>query len=299
MNNVKNVFNIRDLENLSGIKAHTIRIWEKRYNILEPMRTGTNIRYYDIASLQKLLNITTLHTYGYKISAISKMNPEKIPVLVKEILSNKSLSGHVLNNFKLAMMNFDQNLFSTTYSSLLNQKSFREIFYEFFIPLLKEIGILWQTDTITPAHEHFISNLIKQKLVANLEILMLEPPTKTDRIYVLYLPDNEIHEIGLMFLNYELVLNGYKCIYLGESVPMNSLKDVKKYFNNITFLTFMTVEPAMDEINSYVDRITAEVINDRETKLHMLGHNTKFINEDKLNKNIRVFESIEQFTDSL
>lgn len=299
MNNVKNVFNIRDLENLSGIKAHTIRIWEKRYNILEPMRTDTNIRYYDISNLQKLLNITTLHTYGYKISAISKMKPEKIPVLVKEILSNKSLAGHVLNNFKLAMMNFDQALFLSTYNALLGNKSFREIFYEFFIPLLNEIGMLWQTNTITPAHEHFISFLIKQKLATNIEKLLLEPPVKTERTYVLFLPDNEIHEIGLMFLNYELCLNGYKCIYLGESVPISSLKDIKKYFNNITFLTFITVEPGMEEINNYIDRIKAEVINDDSTILNLLGNNTKFIREEKYTDNVKVFSSIENFTENL
>ena len=139
MNIVKNTFNIKDLENLTGIKAHTIRIWEKRYNVLEPMRTDTNIRYYDINNLQKLLNISTLHNFGYKISTISKMPPEKLPVLVKEILSKNNITDHVLNNFKLAMMNFDQALFLNTYNSLLQEKSFKEIFYSFFIPLLKEI----------------------------------------------------------------------------------------------------------------------------------------------------------------
>ena len=137
MNNIKTIFSIRDLENLSGIKAHTIRIWEKRYNVLEPMRTDSNIRYYDIDNLQKLLNITLLHNHGYKISKISKLSDEGIPVLVREIISQKSARHHAINAFKMAMINFDQQLFANTYSSLLGEKSFRDIFYQVFIPLLE------------------------------------------------------------------------------------------------------------------------------------------------------------------
>ena len=195
MNNIKNIFSIKDLENLSGIKAHTIRIWEKRYNVLEPMRTETNIRMYDLASLQKLLNITLLHNHGYKISKISKYPPEKIPFLVREIISEKSAKHHAINAFKMAMMNFDQTQFFTTFNTLLSEKSFREVFYEVFIPLMTEIGLLWQTNTISPAHEHFISYLIKQKLLINTEKVQILQPTKTDKVFVLYLPMNEIHEL--------------------------------------------------------------------------------------------------------
>jgi DNA-binding transcriptional MerR regulator len=193
MNIVKNTFSIKDLENLSGIKAHTIRIWEKRYNILEPMRTETNIRLYDLENLQKLLNITLLHNYGYKISKISKFPKDKIPSLVNEIITEKSAKSHAISSFKMAMMNFDQTLFFKTYNDLLSEKSFREIFYEVFIPLIQEIGLLWQTDTITPAHEHFISYLIKQKVLINTEELQLKEPIKNDKIFILYLPLNEIH----------------------------------------------------------------------------------------------------------
>ena len=164
MNNVKNVFSIKDLENLSGIKAHTIRIWEKRYNILEPMRTDTNIRLYDLKNLQKLLNIVLLHDYGYKISRIAKYKEDEIPEIVNTIISKKSAKSHAIANFKMAMINFDQTLFFNTYDKLLSEKSFREVFFEVFIPLMNEIGLLWQTDTVTPAHEHFITYLIKQKL---------------------------------------------------------------------------------------------------------------------------------------
>lgn len=298
MNNIKSVFNIKDLENLSGVKAHTIRIWEKRYNILAPMRTDTNIRVYDIENLQKLLNITTLHSFGYKISTISKLPPEKLPIMVKEVLSNKSMSGHVLNSFKMAMMNFDQSLFLNTYNTVLQEKSFREIFYDYFLPLLDEIGYLWQTNTITPAHEHFVSYLIKQKLASNTEKLILQPPVKTENTYVLYLPMNEIHELGLMFLNYELLLNGYKTIFLGESVPISSLADVKKYFDNIIFVTYITVSPAQDEVNSYIDELKKEILQSN-ISLHVLGRNGKFIRNETLSDKVQVFDSIRDYIEKL
>jgi len=299
MNTPKNVFTIKDLENLSGIKAHTIRIWEKRYNILEPMRTDTNIRVYDMHSLQKLLNICALHSFGYKISSIAKLAEEKIPVMVREILSNKTLNSHVLNNFKLAMMNFDQTLFFNTYNSLLNEKSFREIFYGCFIPLLEEIGVLWQTDTITPAHEHFISSLVKQKIAANTEKIQATPPTKTDRVYALYLPQGEVHEIGLMLLNYELILNGYKAIYIGPNVSIAGVKDVKNYFDNVTYITYITLEPNSTEVNRYIETMTKEVLNDNQTELYVFGRTSASIDTDKLNHKIKTFTNIKDFADLL
>jgi DNA-binding transcriptional MerR regulator len=151
INNIKTVFSIKDLENLSGIKAHTIRIWEKRYNILEPMRTDTNIRLYNLTSLQKLLNITLLHEYGYKISKIATFPEEKIPQLVREIISMKNSQNYAINSFKMAMMNFDQELFFNTFDWLISEKSFQQVFKEHFLPLLKELGLLWQSQTISPA----------------------------------------------------------------------------------------------------------------------------------------------------
>ena len=296
MNNVKSIFSIKDLENLSGIKAHTIRIWEKRYGVLEPMRTDTNIRLYDLESLQKLLNITLLHNHGYKISKISQFPSDKIPQIVREIISNKSVKSHAISSFKMAMMNFDQTLFFNTYDSLLSEKMFRDIFYEVFIPLMEELGLLWQTDTIGPAHEHFITYLIKQKLLINTEKLQLQEPTKNDKIFVLYLPPNEIHELGLMYLNYELLFHGYKTIYLGESVPTSSLKDVYKYFENITFVSYLTVEPNKDHIKDYIDSLKKEILIDSNTKLWLIGKMVEEIDTNMLNENITVYKSIKEMT---
>ena len=298
MNNVKNVFSIKDLENLSGIKAHTIRIWEKRYDVLQPMRTDTNIRTYDLASLQKLLNITLLHNYGYKISKISEYPQDKIPELVREIVSTKSAKSHAISDFKMAMMNFDQVLFFKTYDDLLSKKTFKEVFYEVFIPLMSEIGFLWQSDTISPAHEHFITYLIKQKLLINTEKLQILEPTRDDKVFVLYLPYDEIHELGLMYLNYEILSNGYKSVYLGESVPTESLKDLKRYFNNIIYISYITVAPNKDEINDYVSTINNEIL-DETSEIWYIGRITEFINKSKLKPNSKIFSSIAALVDEL
>ena len=299
MNNVKNVFSIKDLENLSGIKAHTIRIWEKRYNVLEPMRTDTNIRLYDLQSLQKLLNITLLHNHGYKISKISKFPAEQIPSIVREIISEKSVKSHAINAFKLAMMNFDQTLFINTYDNLLSQRSFKEIFYDVFMPLMSEIGLLWQSDTISPAHEHFITYLIKQKLLINTEKLQYTEPIKNERIFVLFLPVNEIHELGLMYLNYEFILNGYKTIYLGESVPTNSLIDVLKYFDNLTFVSYLTVEPDKNEVNKFVRDITKDILIGDSTELWLIGRMTQEINISDLDAKVKIFNSIQEMASEM
>ena len=298
MNNVKNVFSIKDLENLSGIKAHTIRIWEKRYNVLEPTRTDTNIRLYDLASLQKLLNITLLHNHGYKISKISKYPPEKIPQLVREIVSDKSAKSHAISAFKMAMMNFDHTKFFSTYNTLLAEKSFREVFYEVFIPLMTELGLLWQSDTITPAHEHFLSYLIKQKLLINTEKVQVLEPTKRDKVFVLYLPMNEIHELGIMYLNYEILDHGYKTIYLGESVPTDSLNDLNKYFDNIIFVSYMTVQPDKEHVNDYVKEIQQTVLKD-DSEIWLIGRMVDEIKPSTLNSATRVFGSIADLVDAL
>lgn len=295
---MKNVFSIKDLENLSGIKAHTIRIWEKRYNVLQPMRTDTNIRLYDLPSLQKLLNITLLHDHGYKISKIASYSEEKIPELVREITSSINAKNHAISSFKVAMMNFDQELFFNTYNWLVAEKSFKEIFHQVFIPLMNELGLLWQTDTISPAHEHFVSCLIKQKLVVNIEKLQAMKPTRTDKIFVLSLPMNEIHELGLMYLNYEILLKGYKAIYLGESMPIENLKDLKKHFDSIVFLSYLTVQPDRGIINEYVDEMEQQLL-DSTTSLWFIGRLVEFIKMEKRDERISIFNSISDLVDKL
>jgi DNA-binding transcriptional MerR regulator len=299
MNNVKKSFSIRDLENLSGIKAHTIRIWEKRYDLLSPERTRTNIRTYSLASLQKLLNVTLLYNTGYKISKIAKIPERNIPLMVREIVAENSATDHSINAFKLAMINFDQTLFMSTYNALLNERSFREIFKDIFIPLLNELGMLWQTDTISPAHEHFISGLIKQKILINTEKLQHIEPVKKDKVFVPFLPENEIHDIGLLYLNYEIVLRGYQSIYLGQTVPLENLRDVMDYFDDLYFISYLTVVPGKDRIRGYIEDFSTIANDHPNPNLWLMGRQTRHLADNNLPDFVKIFTSLEQVVERL
>ncbi|MBT8311139.1 MAG: MerR family transcriptional regulator [Flavobacteriaceae bacterium] len=299
MNNVKSNFSIKDLENLSGIKAHTIRIWEKRYNLLQPNRTETNIRYYNLANLQKLLNVTFLYNHGYKISKIAKLGEGRIPQVVNEIVAESSAKGAAINSFKMAMLNFDQTLFFNTYNGLLKEKSFREIFYDVFIPLLTEMGLLWQTDTITPSHEHFISAMIKQKILVNTEKLQMTRPKNKSKTFVLYLPDNEVHELGLMYINYEILLHGYHAIFLGQSIPVESLKDLLPLYDDLIFVSYFTVRPTKDDIHDYLEDFNKQILSNNGEELWLLGKMLKELDESALPKKIKAFHSIVEFVEKL
>lgn len=292
MNRVKQHFSIKDLENLSGIKAHTIRIWEKRYNLLVPNRTDTNIRYYSLNNLQKLLNIVLLYENGYKISKIAKIAEEKIPLLARELVSDSATKSHYINAFKIAMINFDRVLFSDTYNELAADTSFRDIFHNVFIPLLRELGLLWQTHTIAPSHEHFITNLIKQKIVTNTEKLSALKPVKRHKTYVLYLPEDEIHEIGLLYLNYEIMFKGYHTIYLGQAVPIESLKSITLHYSDIIFISYFTVEPNKYKIAKYIADFDQQINTEKSHQLWILGRQISHLTHAP--SFVRTFEAIEQ-----
>ncbi len=291
MNNIKQIFSIKDLENLCGVKAHTIRIWEKRYNLLSPNRTETNIRTYNLKSLQKLLNVTYLVNSGYKISRISKLDEQQINEYVRSIVSDNSTKNQAINSFKIAMLNYDLELFLGTYEQLESKRNFRQIFTDVFIPLLKEIGLLWQTNTISPSHEHFITNLIKQKLLLNIEKLQYSKPTKKDKAFVLFLPENEIHELGLLYVNYEILLHGYKAIYLGPSIPLDSLPNMLSFHEETVFVSYFTIKPEKDNISSYVEDFNKIVCVEKTNEFWMLGKQIMHINKT-IEQNHRYFNTI-------
>lgn len=299
MNNIKVNFSIKDLENLTGIKAHTIRIWEKRYNLLSPNRSDTNIRNYSLLSFQKLLNISFLNNNGFKISKIAELDEEQIPIKVREIASRAKVEDHAINALKMAMISFDQVLFYSTYNNLLENKTFSEIFYSVFLPLLNEIGLLWQTNTITPAHEHFLTVHMKQKILLNTERLQLLEPKPVSKTFVLYLPDNEIHDIGLLFINYQLRGKGYHTIFLGESVPMESLTDLLDFFDEITFVSYFTVYPLVQEIPDYIKKFNELLLKKDNTKLFLLGKQLSDIQLNNLYPKTTIFNSIENLIKDL
>lgn len=299
MNNIKESFSIRDLENLSGIKAHTIRIWEKRYNLLHPERTDTNIRTYSTSSLQKLLNIALLYNNGYKISKIAKIPEKDIPEKVNEIHRNTNGENQIINTIKLAMLNYDQAQFLRTYDTLLSKKSFREVFHSIFIPLLTELGLLWQTDTITPAQEHFITGLIKQKIITNTEKIQTIDPVRKDRVFVLFLPENEIHDIGLLYINYELVSKGFRTIYLGPTVPLQNLSSLMGIFENATFVSYFTIMPEPNKIKNYVDDFITQAKPYNISGFWIFGRQAEHLKGEDIPKTVKVFTSIKEAVDEL
>lgn len=299
MNNIKSSFSIKDLEKFTGIKAHTIRIWEKRYNLLEPERTDTNIRTYSLENLQKLLNISYLNSNGYKISKIAKLKNEQIQATVNEISKKTNILNPAINELKLAMLNFDLEQFYDTYRKLQSEKSFKDIFYDVFIPLLSEIGTLWQTDIITPAHEHFITTLIRQKIILNTELIQMDYKPVPNKTFVLYLPENEIHELGLMFINYEVISHGYQSIFLGQSVPIDNLVDLIDLNSEIIFISYFTINPEAENIKAYLEEFHEKILSHGNSKFWILGRMIEFIEPKTLPKTIITFNSIEDLVKTL
>ena len=299
MNNIKSSFSIKDLENLTGIKAHTIRIWEKRYHLLEPERSDTNIRTYNLENLQKLLNVSYLNNNGYKISKIADLKKEEIQNSINEIAKKNNIQNPAIKDFKLAMLNFDQAKFYEIYRSLSKDKSFKEVFYEVFIPLLTEIGMLWQTDIINPAHEHFLTTFIRQKILVNTELLQAELKSTSNKSFVLYLPDNEIHELGLMFINYELVSKGFQTIFLGQSIPIENLKDITNINKEVIFISYFTIKPEKDDLLSYIEEFQNKILSNSNIKLWILGYMIEHLDVKKLPKNITTFKTIEELVKEL
>lgn len=295
---IKTSFSIKDLENLSGVKAHTIRIWEKRYKLLEPERSDSNIRTYDLHNLQKILNVSVLNNHGLKISNIAKFNEDELRSKVKEITVKENENSIAVNDLKLAMLNFDQSLFENTYNKLLARNSFRDVFLKEIMTLLTDIGNLWSTNTITPTHERFISTLIKQKILVNIERVQ-NVNSKEDKVFVLFLPLNEMHDIGILYIHFELALKGYKSIFLGSSIPVNDLYEIQNIFDDITYVSYFTVEPKQELVEDYLDILNNDLLQKRNEQLHILGKNTKNIVKKEVSNNIIIHNSIIDLLDNL
>ena len=299
MNSTEHVFSVKDLENLSGVKAHTIRIWEKRYNLLKPKRSKTNIRHYDLNNLQKLLNISFLNSNGFKISKIAALDETELAPKTRELAFMGKNDSQAIVAFKLAMLNFDQILFYNTYNSLLEEKSFRTIFYEVFIPLLFDLGMLWQTNTISPSHEHFLTVHIKQKILVHIERLQSTDPRPSTKTVVLFLPENETHDLGLLFINYEILSLGYHTIFLGENIPLNNLKYINKLYDDIIYISYFTIKPSDNDIYDYLKIFSEEYLSVNKNSAKLIGHRIRNLNPENVPKNIMLYDKIEDLVKDL
>ena len=296
MSRIKSNFSIKDLENISGIKAHTIRIWEKRYELLSPDRTDTNIRRYSLSSLQKLLNITLLYNHGFKISKIASFDKDEIPSMVRETALKSNSEQVSINALKLSMVNFDTVLFDATFEEILLQNDFDFVFINIFMPLMNELGILWQTNTISPSHEHFITNLIKQKIHIQTESLQKQYlPQNNNKVFVLYLPEDEIHEMGVLFLNYFILKFGYRTIFLGQSLQTESLETLLSFSCEYCFVTYLTVEPNKDLIDQYIYEFYQTILKNNNANLVIMGPQQVYIDLNKLPKKIHLFKTVDAF----
>lgn len=294
LSNVRSVFSIKDLENFSGIKAHTIRIWEKRYELLHPERTDTNIRSYSLKSLKKLLNIALLNAEGHKISKIASYNEVTFEEHLKEIVNNKINKAQFINELKIAMLNFDIIQFEEAYTRIEKVIPFSDIFKYYFIPFLGDIGLLWQTGSINPTHEHFISNIIKQKILIETHRLQLKQVQKNDKLFVLFLPYDEIHDLGITYLHYEVLKLGYKSIMLGPSVPIDSLQPFVNSTQEVVFISYFTVEPPLDKIPEYLLEFEAKILQADNANFYVLGKQIADLDPNlTIPKGIKFFHSID------
>lgn len=294
MSHVKSVFSIKDLENFSGVKAHTIRIWEKRYELLSPERTETNIRFYSLESLKKLLNISLLNSEGIKISKIANYDHETFEEVLNQTVSEKVNKSQFTNQLKIAMLNFDIVLFEEAYNQIAKELTFSDIFKNYFIPFLGDIGLLWQSGSINPTHEHFVSNIIRQKILINTYHLQIKEVVKHDKLYILFLPDNEIHDLGLTYLQYEIVNAGYKSIMLGASVPIDSLKPFINQEQEVIFISYFTVEPEIKKIPEYFQEINNKLLFNNKAKFYVLGKQISLLSDKiKIPKQINLYHSLD------
>ena len=230
------LYSIKELERLSGIKAHTIRIWEKRYNIISPNRTSTNIRSYCDDDLKKLLNISILNKNGYKISKIAALDIEKINEKVLELYSSQNESSNHIENLIVSMIELDDDKFERVFSNIILRLGFENSFVNVIFPFLEKTGVLWQTNLVKPMHEHFIGNLIRQKLIVAIDSI-IEKPNDNATSFILFTPQDENYEIALLFHNYLIKKNKHKVIYLGKCTKVCDLKEISIEKNVDYFLS--------------------------------------------------------------
>ncbi len=227
-------YKIKDLEVLTGVKAHTIRIWEKRYGLVSPLRTETQIRTYNDEDLVFLLNVSLLNKKGYKISKIADFSKDQLNEKVMEVMGNAS-SDTSHEQLILALIELDEELFKKTVEELISLYGLEITFTSHLIPFLDRIGVMWLVGTITAAQEHFISNLIRQKIITETDKLPV--PRKRKNPVMLFLPEHEWHELSLLFYQFILRNKGIDTLYLGQSLPYDSLKETIEKFNPSALVT--------------------------------------------------------------
>ena len=253
-------YTIKDLEKISGIKAHTIRIWEQRYNFLQPQRTETNIRSYSADELKVILNVSLLNKYGFKISHIDKMSSEQMEEKIMALNQLDAQKERVVNALIKEMVSLNMVAFERQLDLYIGQKGIEKAINEIIFPYLERVGILWVTNHINPAQEHLATNIVRQKIILGIE--RLTPLLNYTKRIVLFLPEGEYHELGLLYVHFLLKQKGIYVDYLGANVPMVDLKYLTE-FKKVDYLYCHITMPArnfkLDKFFSNLATINTEI----------------------------------------
>uniref|UniRef100_UPI0040472ADD MerR family transcriptional regulator n=1 Tax=Algoriphagus sp. TaxID=1872435 RepID=UPI0040472ADD len=268
-------YSIKDLEQLSGIKAHTLRIWEQRYNLLQPKRTDTNIRFYDDDDLKLILNVALLNDNGVKISKIASMSPNELREEVMKLTERSLTHDDQIHALTICMIEMDEDRFDKILSTNILKLGFEQTMLNVIYPFMSKIGVLWQTGAINPAQEHFISNLVRQKLIVAIDGQI---PQQGGKKFLLFLPEGELHEISILFASYLIKSKGHKVIYLGQSTPNDDLLSVFKLHQPEYLLTVITTSPSSEYVQEYINALadrfaSAQIL---VTGYQVLGQDLRF-----------------------
>lgn len=264
------LYSIKDLERITGIKAHTIRIWEKRYGIVEPQRTESNIRLYCDTEVKKLMNISLLLRHGYKISRVAELDQQELSKKIMEV--SMVTNGHdcQIENLAVAMIEMDEAKFEKLLNSSIIKEGFENTVFKILYPFFERVGLLWQAGSINPAHEHFITNLVKQKIYVAIDSIPV-PAGADIKKFLLFLPEWEMHELGLLIYDYIIKSKGYKVIYIGQNVPEDDVYSVTDYLQPDYFLTVFANAVAKEKLESYLNRLSSRYPGKR---IFISGHQT-------------------------
>ncbi len=283
------VYSIKDIEKLSGVKAHTIRMWERRYGVIQPKRTSKNIRYYDDDDLKLILNIALLNRSGIKISHISSMEPQEIIDKVSEITEVDSMFESELDALTLSILEMEEDKFVRILNKKIESLGFENTMNEVIYPLLDKLSTMWIAGSIKGAHEHFVSNIIRRKIIKAIED---ESATeqRQDMKCLIFLPENENHELSLLFLHYILKKIGLRTISLGFGIPvMDALEAYNIYKPDFVF-SIINDSYAEEPIQEFIDIMAP---NMPEAQLILSGYQT-IKQRFKLPPNCKVIKGISE-----
>jgi DNA-binding transcriptional MerR regulator len=252
-----NTFTIKDLENLSGIKAHTIRIWEQRYSFLSPKRTDTNIRFYNNDELKMVLNISLLNKYGYKISHIDRMSIDEIKEKILSLSQAQAQQERIITELIQHMVDLDLDSFETTLNNNIFVWGIEKTIIYIIFPFLERVGILWVTSNINPAQEHLVTNIIRQKLIVGIENTISH--LQVNKTVLLFLPEGEHHELGLLFIHYLLKNRGVRVLYIGADAPLKDVERVAKLKKPHLLYTHLTSVASNFNFEKYISKITVRI----------------------------------------